>query len=127
MISSKSLKSLGFFFKYGENLNLFPYTWDQTKYKFSRTLSKRYLYIFLLALLLYTLDCVYGVWALFQIFFYPMENMDLNLQLKIMLHVLTRLGALGLLYFMILLSDSNMRFYNQFFDTNYNFHGKRYT
>ena len=123
MISSKTLKSLSFFFKYGENFNLFPYTWDQTNYRFSRTTSKKYLYIFRVALLVYTLDCVYGAWVLFRIFFYPI-NMNLNLQLKIMLHILTRLAALGLNYFMILLSDSNIRFYNKFFDTNYKLLGK---
>jgi len=124
MLSEKTLKFTSIFFIYGDLINLFPYDWDSRNYKLSWSSSKRYEIYFIIALVLYTLDTSYGIVVLVHLITNPPEDIDLNIKLKIMLHVLTRLGALGLNYIMILMSNSSINFYNQLFVANAEFHCK---
>jgi hypothetical protein len=115
IIPPKSLRFLSQYFKFGDILNLCPFAWNSRAMRFSWSASKLPLFFFLVALLVSTLDSAYGTIVLIRIFRGSEDaTLYVNMKLKIMSHVLSRLGALALLYFMICFSNANISFLQPF-------------
>jgi len=124
MLSPKTLQFTSIYFSYGDALNLFPYDWNRQNFRLRWSNSQSYLILFIITLMYYTLESIYGLYVLVLIQHNPPEAIDLSMKLKIILHVSTRLMALGINYLMLLMSNSNMLFYNQLFNSHFNFHRK---
>jgi len=121
MLSVKSLESINLLFIYSEELKLSPYAWDKRKYSLSWSNSKPQLAVYGIILFLYTADWGYGMSVVVRVLVNLSDEVNLSLQLKMLIHVLTRLFGLILCYLILLMHKSNSVFYNQLFCTHFKF------
>ena len=101
MLSEKSFFYMSRYYTYSDKFCLSPYHWNSRLGQLEWTRSTRKLTFFAFVLLYFTLDCIYLCFVIYHI--RNDTNVKVAVKIKVYMHCFTRLIALGMAYFMLII------------------------